>query len=77
MSLRAANNARQSRGFPFGRHLQAGVGVLGWPPAVFWQATPRELRVALDGYMGHNGQTVRPPLSVSRLGELMSAYPDA
>ena len=26
------------------------MGVLGWPPAQFWQATPHDLYAALDGW---------------------------
>lgn len=30
--------------------MEIGLGVLGWPPEVFWRATPLEMAAALDGY---------------------------
>lgn len=28
------------------------TGLLGWPPARFWEATPAELQLALEGRFG-------------------------
>ena len=30
--------------------MELGLGVLGWPPEVFWRATLPELMRALDGW---------------------------
>lgn len=29
------------------------TGLLGWTPEQFWQATPAELQLALEGRFGH------------------------
>jgi len=31
------------------------MGVLGWPPSEFWQATPYELYAAVEGWQEANG----------------------
>jgi uncharacterized phage protein (TIGR02216 family) len=35
--------------------MQIGMGVMGWPPSEFWQATPYELYAAVEGWQGANG----------------------
>jgi uncharacterized phage protein (TIGR02216 family) len=35
--------------------MQIGMGVLGWPPSEFWQATPYELYAAIEGWQEANG----------------------
>lgn len=35
--------------------MQIGMGVLGWPPSEFWQATPFELYAAIEGWQEANG----------------------
>lgn len=65
-----------ARRFPFGDHMRVALGVIGWPPAVFWRATPRELLMAFDGYMEHRGRKRRTPVSRVRLREMMQACPD-
>ena len=37
------------------RYMELGLGVLRWPPAVFWSATVPELVAALDGYVESKG----------------------
>ena len=51
-----------------------GLGRLGWPPVVFWAATPREIGAALRAH--------QPTDSAAALGRpdlraLMAAHPDA
>jgi uncharacterized phage protein (TIGR02216 family) len=41
--------------------MMVGLGVLGWPPTAFWQATPHELWAALDGWRQVNAAS--PPAS--------------
>jgi len=35
--------------------MELGLGVLGWPPSEFWEATPHDLLAALDGWSEKNG----------------------
>lgn len=37
------------------RMMQIGMGVMGWPPSEFWQATPYELYAAVEGWQEANG----------------------
>jgi uncharacterized phage protein (TIGR02216 family) len=52
--------------------MRLACGVLGWPPRVFWEATPRELAAALEGRFGRTA----PPLDRAGLEQLMAAFPD-
>ncbi len=49
------------------------MGVLGWPPAVAWSATAREVRLALDGRMGRAGHAT---MDAALLAQMMAAWPD-
>ncbi|PZU89659.1 MAG: phage tail assembly chaperone [Chelatococcus sp.] len=51
-----------------------GLGRLGWPPAQFWAATPREIAAALAAF--GPGTTATAP-DRSALNALMAAHPDA
>ena len=45
--------------------MELGLGVLNWPPEVFWRATLPELLCGLDGWMlarGLNRREVPKPL---------------
>jgi uncharacterized phage protein (TIGR02216 family) len=50
-----------------------GLGLLGWPPAVFWAASPREIAAALRAH-GPAGTAQAPGRSV--IEALMAAHPD-
>lgn len=52
--------------------MRLALGRLGWSPAAFWRATPRELAAALEGAFGRMGGAV----DRSTLERLMAAYPD-
>lgn len=41
--------------FPIRRCMELGMGVLGWPPGEFWNATPLDLLAAVAGYSEANG----------------------
>lgn len=41
--------------FPLRRCMELGMGVLGWCPADFWNATPLDLLAAVAGYSEANG----------------------
>ena len=32
--------------------MQIGLGVLKWPPAAFWSATPHDLQAAIEAVSG-------------------------
>ncbi len=51
-----------------------GLGRLGWSPAVFWAATPREIGAALRAHQSADSATV--PRRAD-LRALMAAHPDA
>lgn len=53
--------------------MRLALGVVGWTPAAFWSATPRELAAAIEGRFGRTGRAVDRPT----LDRLMAAYPDA
>jgi uncharacterized phage protein (TIGR02216 family) len=59
--------------FPWEEAMALGLGVLRWPPAAFWRATPRELAAAVEGLTGAARQD---PARREDLGRLMEAYPD-
>ncbi len=58
---------------PWDDVLAFGLGVLRWPPDVFWRATPRELAAALRGMRGRAGAE---PLGRADLHDLMTLFPD-
>jgi uncharacterized phage protein (TIGR02216 family) len=49
-----------------------GLGVLRWPPAAFWAATPRELAAAA----GSRGRVRGDPPDRDAMGELLRRFPD-
>ena len=56
--------------FPWDDALALGLGALGWSPAAFWAATPREFAGALGRRRGPE------PLSRAAFERLLAAYPD-
>ncbi len=50
-----------------------GLGRLGWPPELFWAATPREIAAAIQAHKDPQADAP-PPRSV--LAHLMASYPD-
>ena len=49
------------------------LGRLGWSPATFWAATPREVAAALGGVVG---PLAAEPATRADLARLMAAFPD-
>ncbi|MGQ5702734.1 phage tail assembly chaperone [Sandaracinobacteroides sp. A072] len=58
--------ARQAAGLATGR--------LGWRPGDFWQATPAELRIAIEGLLPD--AAADGPLGVPELVRLKEKFPD-
>lgn len=53
--------------------MQAGLGVLGWPPSEFWSTTLREFNAALRGYNRSQGH---PEVTVEELEDIDDAGDD-
>ncbi|MGK2284713.1 phage tail assembly chaperone [Pedomonas sp. V897] len=54
---------------------RVATGLLGWPPQVFWQATPQDLWLALEGRLGHGGGG-GAAFGRADLARLMARFPD-
>ncbi|WP_448582472.1 phage tail assembly chaperone [Thermaurantiacus sp.] len=52
---------------------RVATGVLGWSPDQFWNATPAELRLALEGRLG----SAPTAITEADLERLMREFPDA
>ncbi len=57
------------------------MGVLGWPPSEFWNATPTELYSAIRGWQASQGidpdeEDTGAALTRDELDDLMEQYPD-
>ena len=61
--------------------MRHGMGVLGWSPTEFWDATPIELYRAIEGWQEAHGidpdETPEGPLTMDELYDLMERFPDA
>ncbi len=61
--------------------MKAAMGRLGWTPAVFWRATPREFWAALDGWLdAHVPRRAGGALSdaeLATLEDMKRRFPDA
>jgi hypothetical protein len=47
--------------------MRIALGVLKWPPSVFWQSTPHEFVAACEGSQGEFGQTKRKETAFQKL----------
>lgn len=60
--------------------MKAALGRLGWTPATFWAATPKELRAALEGWAElHAPRPRNAPLSddeIETLEDMKRRFPD-
>ncbi len=54
--------------------MEAGLGVLGHAPDVFWRMTPRELAAAIAGRSGERAR--ESPMGKGELAALMQQFPD-
>lgn len=56
-----------------------GVGMMNMRPIDFWQISPNELYLAMDGFRSFNNpdETKKSePMTSERMKELMELYPD-
>lgn len=58
----------------FAAAARVAMGLLQWPPEVFWRATPAELRLALEGRI--QGPRADPPVDRAELTALCRRFPD-
>jgi len=58
------------------RLYQVCVGMIGIQPDSFWDMSPREIYLAIDGFKEFNGAQSDKPLSKNELEELMELHPD-
>lgn len=71
----ARAQAAQGQGFAemCAAAARVAMGLLGWPPDAFWQATPQDLRLALEGRLG---RASAHGLGRAELEQLMARFPD-
>jgi hypothetical protein len=52
--------------------------MMGMRPKDFWQSSPKEVYMAIDGFMEFNSGSEKKeePMTSDRLHELMELYPD-
>ena len=52
--------------------------MMGMTPNNFWESSPKEVYMAIDGFTEFNGggQQKEEPMTSDRLNELMELYPD-
>lgn len=50
--------------------------MMGMSPNDFWQASPQELYMAIDGFSEFNGGKEKAPMTKSDLGAMMELSPD-
>tara|TARA_R110000787_G_scaffold37800_1_gene95772 strand:- start:2107 stop:2268 length:162 start_codon:yes stop_codon:yes gene_type:complete len=53
------------------------VGMMGMSPNNFWQSSPQEIYLAIEGFSEFNtGSEKEEPMNKDRLKEMMELYPD-
>ena len=66
---------RPASPFPWRRYRELGLGVLGWPPVMFWSATPCDVLAALNGWREvHGGGNGASGLSIADVAELKRKF---
>jgi hypothetical protein len=51
--------------------------MMGMSPNNFWQSSPQEIYLAIDGFVEFNGsKKEEAPMNSNRVKELMELYPD-
>jgi hypothetical protein len=51
--------------------------MMGMTPNSFWEASPQEIYLAIEGFTEFNGGSKKEePMTSNRLNELMELYPD-
>ncbi len=51
--------------------------MMGMSPEIFWNTSPQEIYLAIDGFSEFNGaKNKEQPMTNNRLQEMMELYPD-
>lgn len=61
---------------PIKRFFSICVGMMGMSPSNFWQSSPKEVYMAIDGFIEFNGGQKETPMTKDDLHDLMELYPD-
>ena len=56
--------------------MEICIGMIGWTPNSFWDATLNEVYPAIEGFMEFNGGKKERPMNKNELSDLMELYPD-
>jgi|TARA_B100000131_G_C18037967_1_gene581201 hypothetical protein len=56
--------------------MQICIGMIGWQPSEFWNASTQEVWSAIDGFAEFNGDGKEKPMDRDELEEMMELYPD-
>ena len=58
-------------------YIKICIGMMNMSPSDFWNLSPRELYLAIDGFKQFNGSEEKEaPMNSDRLEEMMELYPD-
>jgi uncharacterized phage protein (TIGR02216 family) len=56
--------------------MKNALGKMGMTPDVFWNMSPYEFYMAIEGFAEFHSGGKPPPLSRTELNDLMERYPD-
>lgn len=54
--------------------MSSAIGILRWPPNVFWKATMYEYTTAMRGHLISKGVKFTDPMSQSEVSELLKIH---
>lgn len=61
---------------PIRRYFAICVGMINLSPTDFWNMSPIEIYMAIEGFVEFNGGEKDKPLTSEELENLMELYPD-
>lgn len=61
---------------PIRRYMEICLGMMGMQPTEFWNSSPQEIYIAMEGFREFNTSNNTKPMTSSELDELMELYPD-
>jgi len=65
-----------SESLPIRRYFSICVGMMHMSPSEFWQSSPKEIFIALEGFSEFNGGKNEEPMNSESLENMMELYPD-
>lgn len=70
-------DARSDDAVDWGAFAAVAAAHLGWPPDVFWRATPREFMAAMQRRLGRSAPSAGArPFNRADLAHLLARFPD-